>query len=92
VASPPEKKSVDGVFARMLHVDDASLSTRHQEAIERQDRAKENLKNAAASTGKFIGGMLSAGDRKKAHLLHQDLIKITDDIDIALATNKKDEA
>ena len=63
-----------------------------QQFKEHDPQTKEDLKNAAASAGKFIGGLMSSGDRNKAHLLHQDLIKITDDIDIAIAMNNKEEA
>ena len=86
------KTHVDGFLARKFGVDDASMEYKRQVSEERHEKHKEDLKNAAASTGKFIGGLMNSGDRKKAHLLHQDLIKITDDIDISIAMNQKEEA
>lgn len=90
--TPSPKPSFDGFIARHLGLDDASMEHKRNTEEERREKTKEDLKNAAATASKFIGGLMSSGDRKKAHLLHQDLIKITDDIDIAIAMNNKEEA
>lgn len=90
--NPTPKKSVDGIFARKLGLDDASMEHKRQNAAADKEKRNEELKNAAASAGKFIGGVFNSGDRKKAQALHQELVAITDDIDIAIAMNKKEEA
>lgn len=59
---------------------------------ESRKRQHESQAKARAAIGKFIVGLFTAGARKEALKKHNELLKITDDIDIYIAQGKKDEA
>ena len=60
--------------------------------VKQSEKTEDDLIKDAKKVIEFIGRIISSGARKKAFILHQDLIKITDDVDIAIISNNMEEA